>query len=39
MSEQTEDIFVIDCWIDTDDKEKNLVNLIERLKEYNIPIL
>jgi autotransporter strand-loop-strand O-heptosyltransferase len=39
MSQFNEDIFVIDCWIDTIAKEKNLINLIERLKMYDIPIL
>jgi len=39
MTQFNEDIFVIDCWIDDASKEKNLINLIERLKIYDIPIL
>ena len=35
----TEDIFVIDCWLDTKEKELALTNLIERVKVYNIPII
>lgn len=34
-----DDIFVIDCWTDNDIKELNLINLINRLKEFNAPIL
>ena len=34
-----DDIFVIDCWTDTESKENDLLNLIKRLKIYNIPIL
>ena len=34
-----EDIFVIDCWIDTKEKEQTLLNLINRVKVYNVPIL
>ena len=34
-----EDIFVIDCWIDTKEKEETLLNLINRVKIYNVPIL
>jgi autotransporter strand-loop-strand O-heptosyltransferase len=34
-----EDIFVIDCWPDNKEKEEVLINLIERLKTYNIPII
>ena len=30
-----EDIFVIDCWIDTKEKEQTLLNLINRVKVYN----
>lgn len=33
------DIFVIDYWISNESKETDLVNLIKRLKTYNIPIL
>jgi len=39
QSKSQSDIFVIDCWIDTDAKTENLINLIERLKIYKIPIL
>jgi len=35
----TEDVFVIDCWLDTKEKELALTNLIERIKVYNIPII
>jgi len=34
-----EDIFVIDSWVDTISKEKTLIDLINILKQYNIPIL
>jgi autotransporter strand-loop-strand O-heptosyltransferase len=34
-----EDIIVIDCWPDNSSKESDLVNLIKRVKVYNIPIL
>jgi autotransporter strand-loop-strand O-heptosyltransferase len=34
-----EDIFVIDCWLDTKEKEETLINLIKRVKVYNVPIL
>lgn len=34
-----DDIFVIDAWIDNQSKENNLINLIKRLKVYNVPIL
>jgi autotransporter strand-loop-strand O-heptosyltransferase len=34
-----DDIFVIDCWTDTQSKENDLLNLIKRLKIYNVPIL
>ena len=34
-----DDIFVVDYWIDTESKENDLINLIKRLKIYNIPIL
>lgn len=32
-------IFVVDAWTDTFSKKQSLVNLIKRLKVYNIPIL
>ena len=32
-------IFVIDCWPNTESKENDLINLIKRLKLYNIQIL
>lgn len=34
-----EDIFVIDCWLGTKEKEETLINLINRVKTYNVPIL
>lgn len=34
-----EDIFVVDCWLDTEEKEKTLLKLISRLKIFNIPII
>jgi autotransporter strand-loop-strand O-heptosyltransferase len=34
-----DDIFVIDCWPDTINKENDLIGLIKILKEFNIPIL
>ena len=34
-----DDIFVIDCWTDTVNKENDLISLIKILKEFNIPIL
>lgn len=34
-----EDIFVIDCWTDTIEKKKTLIELITKLKGFNIPIL
>lgn len=34
-----EDIFVIDCWLDTKEKEETLVELIKKLKVYGAPIL
>lgn len=34
-----EDIFIIDCWIDTESKENDLISLIKRLKEFEVPIL
>lgn len=34
-----EDIFVIDCWTDTESKENDLIGLIKILKNFNIPIL
>lgn len=34
-----EDIFIIDCWIDTESKENDLISLIKRLKEFDVPIL
>ena len=37
--ENSEDIIVINSWIDTDSKEEKLVNLIKRVKSYGHPIL
>ena len=34
-----EDIFIIDCWLDTDSKEQDLIKLIGVLKQFEIPIL
>jgi len=34
-----EDIFVIDCWLDTKEKEDTLINLINRVKIFNVPII
>jgi autotransporter strand-loop-strand O-heptosyltransferase len=34
-----EDIFVVDCWLDTEEKEKTLINLLDRIKTFNIPII
>jgi hypothetical protein len=34
-----EDIFVIDCWLDTKEKEDTLINLINRVKVFNVPII
>jgi len=34
-----EDIFVIDCWLDTKEKEETLLKLINRLKIFNVPII
>lgn len=34
-----DDIFVIDSWPDNDSKKQNLINLINRLKEYDATIL
>jgi autotransporter strand-loop-strand O-heptosyltransferase len=34
-----EDIFVIDCWLDTKEKEDTLKNLINRVKVFNVPII
>ena len=39
MGSFNEDIFVISCWLDNDSKEKDLVNLINMLKVFNVPIL
>lgn len=38
-NQYNEDIFVIDCWPDNKEKEEVLINLIDRLKNYNIPII
>lgn len=34
-----DDIFIIDCWLDTNEKENDLISLIKKLKEFEIPIL
>lgn len=35
----TEDIFVIDCWPDNKEKEKVLIELINKVKVYGCPII
>jgi len=37
--EFNEDVFVIDCWLDTIEKENTLKELIVSLKEFNCPII
>ena len=39
MMDFNDDIFVINCWIDNDLKEKNLIDLINRVKIYNASVL
>lgn len=39
VDDYTEDIFIIDAWIDTEEKENDLLRLIKKLKNFNIPIL
>lgn len=39
MGSFNEDIFVISCWLDTISKEKDLIDLINILKPFDIPIL
>ncbi len=34
-----DDVFIIDCWLDTEEKEKTLLNLINRVKIFNVPII
>lgn len=34
-----DDIFIIDCWTDTQSKENDLIGLIKILRGFNIPIL
>jgi autotransporter strand-loop-strand O-heptosyltransferase len=34
-----EDIFVVDCWLDTEEKERTLIELINKIKTYNVPII
>jgi autotransporter strand-loop-strand O-heptosyltransferase len=34
-----EDVFVIDCWPDTKEKEEVLINLIDRVKVFGAPII
>ena len=38
-NEYEDDIFIVDCWLDTPEKENTLIGLIERLRNFNIPIL
>jgi autotransporter strand-loop-strand O-heptosyltransferase len=35
----TEDVFVVDCWPDNKDKENVLIELLNRLRVYNSPII
>ena len=35
----TEDVFIVDCWTDTIEKENTLIELLNRLKVYNAPII
>jgi autotransporter strand-loop-strand O-heptosyltransferase len=34
-----DDVFVIDCWPDTKEKENTLIELIQKVKVYNAPII
>ena len=34
-----DDVFIIDCWLDTKEKEDTLINLINRVKVFNVPII
>ncbi len=34
-----EDVFIIDCWTDTIEKENTLIELIKRVKVFNAPII
>jgi hypothetical protein len=38
-NKDSEDIFIVDCWLDTKEKEDTLINLIEILRNFKIPIL
>ena len=35
----TEDVFIVDCWTDTTEKENTLIKLLNGLKVYNAPII
>ena len=35
----TDDVFIVDCWTDTVEKENTLIELLNRLKVYNAPII
>jgi autotransporter strand-loop-strand O-heptosyltransferase len=37
--EFTDDVFVIDCWTDTIEKENTLCELIDKIKVFNVPII
>lgn len=37
--EFNEDVFIIDCWLDTIEKENTIKELITNLKEFNCPII
>jgi len=34
-----EDVFIIDSWTDTIEKENTLIELIKRIKVFNVPII
>jgi len=39
MENFDKDIFVISCWLDNESKERDLINLVNMLKSFEIPIL
>lgn len=34
-----DDVFIVDCWTDTVEKENTLIELLNRLKVFNVPII
>ena len=34
-----DDVFIIDCWLDTKEKENTLIKLIQKVKVYGAPII